>query len=209
MAPNGGPWLLKLITLVYRIEVQVRLLVFKRNSYQHGFILVWRCINFEEFFCTAHLWFRKKIHYFLKTANFWHPNSFITTDFWISSLLNIYFSPAHWHFLQDVLPACLFSTARLFVLWNSPTCTFIWTCISFWYTRVLFIFVVLTFSLIKPVLLTFRNLNLLHNKYPRAEQRTSIYVYGSILMKIYVFGIFYRILLYNEENLKCPYLWSL
>ena len=40
-------------------------------------------------------------------------------------------------FLQDVSPACLFCTARLLILRNSPTCTFIWACTSIWYTRVL------------------------------------------------------------------------
>ena len=69
---------MKLITLVYRIEVQVRLLVLKRNSYLPGLVLVWRCITFEDFF-ALHIYDFKEIQYLLKIASLWHSN-FFTID---------------------------------------------------------------------------------------------------------------------------------
>ena len=97
-------------TLVYRIEVQVNLSILKRNSRLHGLILVYMFINLEEIFLPAHIGYKNQLQYFLKTDSFchqliWEPfsNSFKTVH---------------------VSPLSLYCTARLSILWNSPTCAF-------------------------------------------------------------------------------------
>ena len=108
-------------TLVYRIEVQARLLILKRNSHLPCVILVCTFINFEE---IINLWFKKQLQYLLKTASFLASRNTrtilillkpLTTEFQtISSLLNIYLVLHVWQFFTRCL-TCTFISYCTFI----------------------------------------------------------------------------------------------
>ena len=151
-------------TLVYRIDVHARLLILRKKSPLHGFILVCTFIDFEKKFppCTSfpsctfignwHVCMnihhaKSNLKYVLdkhlvikyKKLSFegvgWDQ---VSKNGLIQSLtlFSRNFSPCTFiDFPESFPPVRLFCPARLIFLKNFPTCTFIPYCTSIRYTR--------------------------------------------------------------------------